>query len=150
MPFRDAVNNTPELDEALRDGLQALSRRARAKISTQRPRAVRGSVDLDTHLSEKYPKAPRWDYAIGVAQGGGVDDRVVYVELHRAQTSEVQTVLNKKEWLRSWLRSKAPDLDALPASYHWIATSGVHITRGSPQFRNLATSGTQLSSRLTL
>ncbi|NOY79785.1 MAG: hypothetical protein GXP31_02145 [Kiritimatiellaeota bacterium] len=150
MEFRDAVKNTPDLQDALQRGLQALNNTARAKVRASRPRDLRGSVDLDGHLKKKYPKASRWDYAIGVAQGGGVDDRVVYVELHPAHTGEVRTVLNKYSWLRSWLRSKAPDLDALPASYHWIATSGVHISKGSPQVRQLAISGIRVSSRLEL
>jgi hypothetical protein len=100
-----------------------------------------GSVALDDVLKAKYPNDSRWDYGIGLRKGKR--EAAVWIEVHPASTSEVTWVLTKLQWLKNWLKTQALPLDKLTAaqSYHWVATSGVHIRPGSPQARQLQLAG---------
>ena len=55
MNFADAVERTPEIAECLKNGLQALKRQDRNQIRYNASRDLRGSVDIDTCLRERYP-----------------------------------------------------------------------------------------------
>jgi hypothetical protein len=120
-------------------GLQALRPADRPRVRAAQPRDLRGSADIDAALQASLPNAPRWDYAIATRQNAA--DKVYWAEVHPAQTSEVGAVLAKLQWLRSWLRSSAPALAALPGEFVWIATAAVNILPNSPQARALAQSG---------
>jgi hypothetical protein len=142
MTFVAAVRDTREIKTALKSGLRALtaSHSGKVKLIDTRCRWT-GSVNLDASLTTRYPNDARWDYAIGYGRQGQPDG-VAYVEVHAANTGQVQTMLNKHTWLRSWIRTSAPKLELLrPVSYHWVPTNGIHITQGTPQARRLAASG---------
>lgn len=64
MSFRIAVENVPELRNCLRNGLQALGTNS-GKITVHTTRDLKGSVDIDTCLKNRYPNSPRWDYVFG-------------------------------------------------------------------------------------
>jgi len=84
------------------------------------------SVDLDVALRQHYPNAPRWDY--GVQWRRGKSEQIAWVEVHPATSGEVAAFLRKLEWLKGWLQQGAAQCQALPASFHWVATDvGVHI-----------------------
>jgi hypothetical protein len=140
MSFREAIEQTPLLKLALKNGLQAL--RESNIIKPKDTQKCEGSVDIDTALEEKYPNVSRWDYAVGY------DGRSYFIEIHPADTSEVKAVLNKLEWLKSFLRKDASELDKEPKSFHWIATGGVHITRGGREARQLAERGIDLLQKV--
>lgn len=139
MSFRDAVDATPELVGAYRRGLQALRAVDRQKLSLQRPRNLRGSVDLDGALADKYPDANRWDYGIGVQQAG--NDKVYWAEVHPARDGEIGVMLDKLNWLKGWLGNSGTLLNNLPREFIWIASGGIAITPTSPGLRRLATQG---------
>jgi len=94
-----------------------------------------GSIYLEECVS-----GARWDYGIGVqkSDGGAI---AVWVEVHPAKTSEVDTVIKKLQWLKQWLRERAPLLNQMtpPDAFYWVATSGVNILPDSSQARLLAT-----------
>ena len=102
-------------------------------------RRVDGSLNIDKETKHLYPNEPRWDYAVGY------DDKVFFVEVHPANTSNISEMAKKKEWLKKWLQSKAPLLDAFPSGnqkYLWAATeSGVHISNQASHMRKLAQLG---------
>lgn len=135
MSFVQAVCDTPDIAHCLQKGLQALGTSS-AKIHVPQIKALEGSVDIDTCLKNKYPDAPRWDYAFGY-QGS-----VYYVEVHPASsTGEVETVIKKLAWLRTWRKHNSPALESLSGKsyYHWLATGGaIAITRRSKYYRALA------------
>lgn len=139
MTFRAAVEATPEIAGAFRVGLRAVRAVDREKLSVQRPRALRGSIDLDGALADTYHDAHRWDYGIGVAQGR--KDKVFWTEVHPARDSEIGVILNKLNWLRDWLRDSGMALNGLPREFIWIATGAIAITPRSPGLRKLATNG---------
>lgn len=105
-----------------------------AKIRLRNNVQVLGSV----YLEECLPEA-RWDYGIGI-QRPNATEIAVWVEVHPAKTSEVNTVIEKLRWLKLWLQGHAALLSQMtpPDGFYWIATSGVHILPGSQQARLLA------------
>jgi len=141
MTFRQAVAAVPALRGHFQPGLQALgtdSRHVRANSPT-------GSVDFDAALRPLYPSGPRWDYGVGVPGTRG-RERVVWVEVHPAATSQVKAVLAKHLALVSWLGSQAPALHALSAGYVWVPSGRNDIRPGTPQARQLATHGVRVCS----
>jgi hypothetical protein len=139
MTFRRVVEATPEIADAYRPGLQALRAVDRARVAAQRPRALRGSVDLDGALAVAYPDANRWDYGIGVQQVAG--EKVYWTEVHPARDGEIDVMRQKLDWLKRWLQNSAEPLDDLPREFVWIASGGVAITQSSPRLRGLAAQG---------
>lgn len=136
--FQKAVEGTPDISTAYRSGLQALKRSDRGAIVVTDTRLLDGSVDVDTAVQEKYPNDNRWDYAIGYS------GKVCYVEVHPAYTSEVSTIEKKLRWLKTWLKEKAPLLDAIPKAtpaFVWAQTGKGGILPRSSQARKLATRG---------
>jgi hypothetical protein len=139
--FRQAVTQTSDLGAStFQPGLQALGNHS-SRVQCTDSRSLTGSVALDDVLKVKYPNDPRWDYGIGLRKGRR--EAAVWIEVHPASTSEVTAVLTKLQWLKHWLKTQALALDTLTAvdSYHWVATSGVHIRPGSPQARQLQLAG---------
>lgn len=140
--FRKAVEETPDVSEGYRSGLQALKGSDRSAVVAADTRLLAGSVDIDTEVKEKYPNANRWDYAIGYS------GKVCYVEVHPAYTSEVSTIGKKLKWLKAWLKEKAPLLDAIPKTapaFVWVQTKGAGILPQSSQAKRLASLGIKVT-----
>ena len=130
MSFRIAVQSTPEIKACLKDGLQALGTNSR-KIRVHTTRDLKGSVDIDTCLKNRYPNSPRWDYVFGYK------DRIYYTEVHQGKISEVKNIIQKVKWLRQWIKSSAKSLEALKdqSSYHWISLKGTAAIRNGSRHR---------------
>lgn len=67
MTFKQAVEDSPELEGAWCAGLQALRRADRKHVDAQDTERLTGSIDLDSALRSKSEHAnePVWDYGIG-------------------------------------------------------------------------------------
>ena len=134
--FRKAIENTPDVQHGFREGLQAMVKDARR---------LDGSLNIDEETKMLYPNESRWDYAVGY------DGKVYYVEVHPANTSNIEEVIKKKVWLVKWLKEKAPSLNALKAGspkFQWAATeSGVHISSQSMYARRLSQRGIEKPRR---
>lgn len=137
--FRKAVEDTPDVVNGYCFGLQALENVDKSAVTLKDSRKVDGSLNIDKETKLLYPNEPRWDYAIGY------DDKVFFVEVHPANTSNISEMAKKKEWLQKWLTSKAPSLNKLPSGcprFLWAATeSGVHISKQASHIRKLAQLG---------
>jgi hypothetical protein len=145
MTFRQEVAATPAIAIAYRPGLRALRATDRARVSAARPRALRGSIDLDGALANAYPDARRWDYGIGVAESAG--EKVYWAEVHPARDDEVGVMREKLDWLREWLRDTGRRLNRLPREFVWVASGASAITPSSPKLRKLATEGLVFKGR---
>jgi hypothetical protein len=150
LTFKQAVAQTADLGESVwQPGLQALGTHSQ-HVQCAETERLGGSVNLDEALKPLYPTEPRWDYALGWHRGSG--EVAIWVEVHPAYTSEVEVVIRKLQWLRGWLATSAPALDALTkrdeSPFFWLATGGVSITRNSPQARRLAKSGLRYPARV--
>jgi hypothetical protein len=143
MSFREAVENTPGLTQAYRPGLQALRAQDRPHIRAEDPRALRGSVDIDTAYVETEPHANRWDYGICYKHENRSQDFVYWVELHTASDSEVSVVIRKAKWLRNWLRGPGAQLAALERDIVWVSSGSTSFTLTAPQRKEMAQAGLQ-------
>lgn len=136
--FQQAIENTPEVSNAYKPGLQALQKGETGKIIVVGSKKLDGSIDIDSALKDVYKDANRWDYVIGY------DSKVCFVEIHPAFTSEVTTMIAKLTWLKSWLKDKAPEINNLPKiapTYTWIQSGKCAIIPGSREEKKLATYG---------
>lgn len=143
MSFKEAIKNTPLLEKAFKNGLQALGSNS-SKVKPTDTKKCEGSVDIDTAVKSIYPNASRWDYALGY------DGTTHFIEVHTAKTDEVKPVLNKYQWMKDFLNTDAPELNKEPKRFHWIASGGNRILKGSVQARKLAQSGINMVGQLTL
>ena len=145
--FKAVVEATPDVSSAYKSGLAALAG-YRAKIEMGDTRKCGGSIDIDAAVAAKYPNDNRWDYALAY------DGEVFFVEVHTAGTGEVDVVLRKLEWLKSWLHHHAPEINVLKATkktpFYWIQSNGYHIAPNSKQERLIAQKGLRPISKLIL
>jgi hypothetical protein len=112
--------------------------RDRERITSRDGRSLTGSIDLDKAMRLAHPDAARWDYGIGIRRNG---EHVVWVEIHPASSSHIEAVLRKLQWLRGWLKTNAPELRGLSATFAWVASGAVALPRTSPQRRRVANAG---------
>ncbi len=145
MTFREAVEDgPPPVNGEYHPGKQALENRHRGFVACEDPQRLTGSIDLDYTLAQEpdYANKPRWDYGLGYRPVNG-PEQAVWVEVHSATTKEVSAVLRKLQWLRDWLNGNAEELRRMTDAagedvrFVWIASSGVHIPKNSPQARKL-------------
>ena len=144
--FKSIVQAIPAIAGAYREGLQALESKDAGKVKPQNPRKLSGSVYLDKCLKTTNPHDARWDYVIGYRE------KAYFVEVHPANTSNVDEVVKKKKWLDVWLKTNALNLKAMMAgtSYYWIASGKVAILPNSPQARKIAKNKLVLCKELNL
>ena len=144
--FKSIVQAIPAIAGAYREGLQALESKDAGKVKPQNPRKLSGSVYLDKCLKTTNPHDARWDYVIGYRE------KAYFVEVHPANTSNVDEVVKKKKWLDVWLKTNALDLKAMIAGtgYYWIASGKVAILPNSPQARKIAKNKLVLCKELNL
>ena len=156
MIFKEAVEAAqPPVNGVYCPGKQAMEEKHRRLVTCVDSTRLTGSIDLDTALRQNRPGDNRWDYGLGYKPAKG-SEQAVWVEVHSAKTSEVSKVLRKLQWLKDWLNRNAEQLRQLSERadrdirYVWIASSGVHIQKHSPQARQLAQSGLRLKGKLPL
>ena len=144
--FKSIVQAIPAIAGAYREGLQALESKDAGKVKPQNPRKLSGSVYLDKCLKTTNPHDARWDYVIGYSE------KAYFVEVHPANTSNVDEVVKKKKWLDVWLKTNALDLKAMMAGtgYYLIASGKVAILPNSPQARKIAKNKLVLCKELNL
>lgn len=140
----------PRVSASGKGGLTALGNHSN-KIECADSRKLTGSIDIDSALATDpaYAQANRWDYGFGFKESVNAQSEIaVWVEVHTASTSEVSTMIKKRDWLRQYLVDHCETLWNMTVSgsrtvrqFHWIASKDVHILKGSPQARRLAQSG---------
>ncbi len=141
MTFRQAVEETSDIDAAYEKGLQALRTRDRRRIAAEDTCRISGSVNLDSALRRRFPDKPRWDYAVGY-RPVNLDDEIVYwIEIHPANSGEIQVVLQKLSWLKTWLQQCAPSLCRLKAAYIWVSSGKTTLSPTALQRKKMALSG---------
>ena len=136
--FQLAVERTAEVSAAYEPGLRALRRAEVGKVVASDGSRLDGSLNIDDAVAQLYPNENRWDYAIGYGQ------KVYFVEIHPAYTGEVPKMIAKLNWLKLWLKAKAPKIDALPKSapaYHWVQSGKSAILPHSREAKLLAKYG---------
>lgn len=131
--FKQSVESIDDLKGGYRSGLQALGPNSK-KVSVKCAKDLLGSVDIDSCTHTIYPNDSRWDYAVGYNQ------KVIFMEVHPADTSNVSEMIKKVQWLKTWLKEKAESLVKMGRddNYYWIPSGRNNILKTSPQYRSLA------------
>jgi hypothetical protein len=140
MKFKQAVENTADVSGSYQIGLQALERKDRVRIKCDNTRVIAGSIHLDHALRDAHPQESRWDYGIGIE----IDikhDRVIWLEVHPASTSTIDTVVAKHRWLKQWLEKSAQALQKMPSRFVWVASGKVAVAQHARQVKRLASLG---------
>ena len=134
--LEEAVDKTPEVKGHYENGLGAIESRYKGSITSSKGNSFTGSVDIDKATRKLKPEDNSWDYAIEFKSC------TYFVEFHPADTSEVSKILQKLDWLKNWLKNKAPLINSLKPQnknpYHWIFTGGNHIARTSKYWKRLS------------
>lgn len=124
-----AVNATPDVNGHFHKGLGALNANDKNKISVPDTSKLTGSLDIDTTTRNLYPEETRWDYAIEY------NNETFFIEIHPGSTGEVTKVISKLNWLKNWLKTKAPEINNIKAvskpAYHWVYTNKYSILPSS-------------------
>ena len=145
--FKEAVESTADVKDGYCQGLKALKKADRSKVRCSDTKKLDGSLDIDTMVKTLYPDSERWDYAISYS------GKICYCEVHPAETSEVAKMIGKLEWLKQWLKDKAPNINSLPTytpKYVWVSSGRVNILPTSREAKRISGSGIVLASRLNL
>lgn len=85
MSLKAMANSNRELKNCWKQGMQALQRKDK-KLIQAKGSECNGSINIDECLEDSCPNDNRWDYALDIK------DKGVFVEVHPAHTSEVNTV----------------------------------------------------------
>ena len=137
--LKDAVNKTEDVTGNFKNGIGAVKSSDKAKISVPDSRKLTGSLNIDDSTKILYPNESRWDYAIEY------NGETFFIEIHPGETSEVAVVINKLNWLKKWLKEKAPSIDAIKATskppFYWIFTSRFNILPTSKYYKQLSIAG---------
>lgn len=143
--FKNAVGNCVEIKDALQPGLSALRTNSKL-IKPRNPKLLDGSVDIDNAVISIYPDESRWDYVVGYS------NEAFFIEVHPADTTNVNEMLNKVKWLKQWLDKVAPDLKRLHKGgvFYWIPSGRVNILKGSNQYRKIAANNLLIKNPLPL
>lgn len=143
--FNYAVNSCPFLKGNIKPGLKALGADSGC-INIADAKKLQGSIDIDKCTLAHYPNDCRWDYVIGY------NENAYFVEVHPANTSNVNEVIKKGLWLGSFLKNEASDLKALNKDgvFYWIPSGKYAILKNSPQARQLAQSKIIIKNKLHL
>lgn len=145
--FQVAIENTEEVKNGFCVGKQAIKSIDRSKVVAANNNKLQGSLDIDNQVKVLYPDEPRWDYALSY------DDKIYFFEVHPAETSEVDRVVNKVRWLKHWLKNKAPRINNLPKAEHpfvWVQSGRFAILPASKRGKKLSVSGITTANILSL
>ena len=132
--FQVAIEKTEEVKNGFCVGKHAKNR-------------LQGSLDIDSQVKALYPNEPRWDYALSY------DDKIYFFEVHPAETSEVDKVVNKVKWLKCWLKTHAPEINKLPKAEHpytWVQSGRYAILPTAREKMKLSISGINTVKILSL
>jgi hypothetical protein len=146
--FKQAVEATPMVKDCYRPGKQAILNKEQDKVELTIPRNCGGSLFIDKCLVDQKIDTDknRWDYAIDY------NGEVFFFEVHSAKTGEVSKVLKKLQWLKHWLHTSAPEINALKAEtpYYWVKSKSYSILPYSSEERAFQEKGLRPISKLIL
>jgi hypothetical protein len=142
--FANAVGACLPLRDHYRAGLGALGG-DRRRVTIEDTRRISGSVNVEQAQLQTSNEDHTWDYGVGIA--AGTDDFAIWIEVHSADSLHVELVLYKLQSLIVLLRDHAPELNALPTRFVWLATGAVYISPNSNERRRLNSKGLLLRSK---
>lgn len=108
------------LSAAIKPGIQAIPSINRSCVDDTLRSEFADSIDLDEATREQHPNDKRWDYLLGHRDFA----KVVALETHSAETSEVSVVIQKRAASLVHLRAHLVDGHRV-AAWYWVASGRV-------------------------
>jgi hypothetical protein len=139
--FKKAVLQTPKLQSAWQPGLQALRAEDKPHIKAEDTQRLRGSADVDAALRPSEPQANRWDFAVGYQHTNRRNEVIYWIETHTGSDDQIEVVLKKLEWLKTWMRRQGNRLASFERDIVWTSSGHTLFTKGSRQVKALAQVG---------
>lgn len=121
-PVRKALRANSPLREKVANGLGAVMSAHRDYFDTSERPEFTDSLDIDEAFKFEREQEHRWDYLVGHAPSG----RIVGVEPHSAENSEITTVVMKLRAARAQLRDHLRD-GVFVAKWLWVASGKVQF-----------------------
>jgi hypothetical protein len=126
------------LATSIQDGIQAIPDDKRKHISESLRPGFRDSLDLDEASRARHPNDARWDYLLGDASSS----RVIAIETHSAETSQVSRVIQKRTASLSHLRDQLVAGHNI-AAWYWAASGRVDFVPHEKTMLRLNQNGIQ-------
>jgi len=126
------------LAAAIRDGIQAVPNDKRKHISEAVRADFLDSLDLDEATRPRHPTDARWDYLLGHAPSS----RVVAIETHSAETSQVSRVIQKRTASLGHLQDQLGTGQHV-AAWYWAASGRVDFVPHEKTVLRLSENGIQ-------
>lgn len=145
--FQTAVEGTPEIKDAYCVGLKGIESTDRSKVKAVDTQSVDGSLNIDATVKALYPADNRWDYAVSYS------GKVYFFEVHPATDGEIETMRRKLSWLKTWLKVKAPLLNALPKfekPFCWIPSGKTGFLSTAATRKKIALLGLDFQNQVQL
>ena len=121
-PVRAALKAGSALQGMVKDGIGAITDVHRDYFDVAVRPSFADSLDIDRGLKQGREQENRWDYLLGHRPSG----RIVGVEPHSAENSEIFTVIKKRAAARSQLQDHLRD-GARVSEWFWVASGKVHL-----------------------
>jgi hypothetical protein len=123
-------------------GLGAMRKQDRALIDSEVATIFEDSVDIDEVARPGNEQENRWDYLLGVAEGG----RLVALEPHTASEGEVSVVIAKRAFSKEFLSMNLKDGKKVER-WLWVASGKVGFLDTEKARRRLDQNGIEFVGR---
>jgi hypothetical protein len=121
-PIREALRRESALQSSVKDGLNAVKTSHRLYFDESVRASFADSLDSDESLRDGREQEHRWDYLLGHTP----TKKVIGVEPHSAENSEVSVVISKLEAARRQLRDHLRD-GVVISKWIWVASGQVQF-----------------------
>jgi hypothetical protein len=126
------------LTAAIQGGIQAVPTDKRKHISESVRSDFLDSLDLDEASRPRFPNDARWDYLLGHA----TSSKIVAIETHSAETSQVSKVIQKRTASLGHLQGQLATGHHV-AAWYWVASGRVDFVPHEKTVLRLSENGIQ-------
>jgi hypothetical protein len=139
---RAALRSDSVLQTGVKDGLGGVLNAHRSYFDEAVRSSFADSLDIDEALKQGREQETRWDYLVGHEPSR----KVVGIEPHSAENSEIATVIKKLQAARRQLQEHLRD-GVFVAKWLWVASGKVQFTPMEKATFRLAQSGIEFVGR---
>lgn len=141
----DKFRKHPILSKCLKSELKGIENQHIKKYikfeSGKSKQYITGSINLDSCYEKINPDGNRWDYIIFLNKKDCPPCQCI--EIHPAVSKAVTLMEKKLEWVKQLITDCRGNIKK-NYLFIWIATDGIHIPPGSPQYRQYKKLGIEL------
>ncbi|MCU4160053.1 hypothetical protein AiwAL_08020 [Acidiphilium sp. AL] len=141
-PVRAALKTDSTLLNIVKDGLGAVVVSHRSYFDEGVRSLFGDSLDIDAALKEGKEQENRWDYLLGHTQS----NKIIGVEPHSAENSEITTVIKKRKAALSQLQEHLR-AGVLVSKWLWVASGRVQFAPMEKATLRLAQNGIEFVGR---